>query len=641
MLQYPILQYHILVSSLLCPQQSHPPSLEPTTVRAPSHAIPLFSYFPTHGLSSCHPAPPKTLRSPCHLTYHVSSSSSLPPYLELTLPYSKNPHLIRMLSSHFTRRVSFDNYQPPQHTPAPADSPSAPTYFFPTTSSASLKNPPRNNNNSEHPHQPTSILKPSCSSINDHHSPIVDHHTNPSSSSPNAAPNSSDDAPIGTNYSLQPPDPVNNIRKKSYSEMSDNELLALDAQFNIRSIDFQKDYGFNVTPRLSSNSFSNSDKDFITGTGASYNKINTNFKNLSPNAILKEYPTKPIITKNSICVSFRHSNLKMDRLSNDSKFYLLLLSNKSSSLSALNYCINNILTKGDTLVICCSLSTTILGNDKSHQLDSFIFQFICLILNYLGSNDSAVEKINENPFNITFEFFKSVSYFTEVTNLYQPSLIIIGSNNEFTRSTSITNKDKKLLSVIVVGNDHANKNKVSLPSKEVQEQFNKIHPLSDDIPTSTYATVASLFNNLNDPPSLGITINSTPSTVTCAQPRRKSMLDVLNADGSKLSKSISRANNNSDHENVIDEADDDDTKNNTLLLPPTTKTLSRSSFGSIENPNKPLIGHAKEKQDLFEKYNRRLSAVNVTPQVVKDQPKDDAAVEKKNDSKKFFKWFKY
>jgi hypothetical protein len=627
--------------------------------------------------------------------------------------------------NNFKRRVSFDNYQPDIIIIPPLETLTSTNYFFPTTKALNNNNNNNNNNNSsnsEYPHhqnkknqhQPTSILKwgndrdrdkidnynynnnsdlAMFSSINNNFNDFNLNKNKSLSSSQSLStspisnknsnfinlPNSNNN--VSHDYTLQPPTSINNIRKKPYSEMSDSELLALDAQFNIRSVDFQKSYGFNVAPRLSTSSISNSDKDSLI------NKVNTNFKNLSPNAILKEYPTKPIMTKNSICINFKHSNLKNNDL-ND-KFYLIILSNKSSSLSSLNYYINNKLNKGDNLIICCSLSTSILGNDRTDQLDNFILQFTSLILNYLDSNN----KITNNPINITFEFFKSFSYFNDVTNLYQPSLIIIGSNNEKTKSTSLTTNDKKLLSVVVVGNDQINNTsnsnsnsdlnsnitsqvtfRIPFTKKEKQLEKSKQSTLKFDLPSilvndktcssteslsidsnnllkmkSNDTTASSLFDNLNDTPDLELsklnsnsTTNSNNNNINLTtsndQPRRKSMLDVLNIE---TRNSISKnSNRNIDNSSAIDDSIDSKSSTTNKFYRP------RSNNSSFSNTtDKALTGHAKEKQDLFEKYQKRLSAVNVSnipksklPAASKNQEIQSA---KKSESKGFFKsWFK-
>lgn len=461
---------------------------------------------------------------------------------------------------------------------------------------------------------------------------------------------------VSNNNTLQPPNSGNNLRKKSYSEMSDSELLALDSQFNVRPVDIQKSYGFAAGPRLSSSSLSNCDKDSLDSGS---------FKNLSPNAILNEYPTKPIITKNSICFNYKHADLRNSDL-ND-KFYLIMLSSKSYSLSSLDYYINKISSKGDTIVICCSLSTSILGNDKNEMLDEFINSFTNLILSHLENSSSLV-----HPINITLEFFKSGAFFAEVFNLYQPSLIIVGTNNAKTKSTSMTTANRKLLSVVYVGNDqilnppasdYSNGNagqsvkssnaqvtfKVPFKSKDEgsndavkQKQTPKIvvdpprisHTVShssidsnssDSNKLSKMKTndtqTSSLFDNLNDTPLLDLCKTSSNSTSTsydflrtdsnsCDTSRRRSMLDVLNSD-TVLSKSSS---NDDSYQCAIDDSDDaspECNRQNQL-----GRRTSRSSSGSFENP-KPLVGHEKQKQELFEKYQRRLSAVKVGPQASK------------------------
>lgn len=443
--------------------------------------------------------------------------------------------------------------------------------------------------------------------------------------------------------------------------MSDSELLALDSQFNVRAVDIQKSYGFAVGPRLSSSSITNSDKDTLDSGS---------FKNLSPNAILNEYPTKPIITKNSICFNFKHADLKNSDL-ND-KFYLILLSSKSYSLSSLDYYINKISSRGDTVVICCSLSTSILGNDKNAMLDEFIESFTNLILSHVENSPHLA-----HPINITFEFFKSGAFFAEVFNLYQPSLIIVGTNNAKTKSTSMTTANRKLLSVVYVGNDQilnpfpsedGNGNggdnwvrngnaqvtfKIPFKSKEGGASASTPASANDtakqkttpkivvDPPRISHTTshssidsnssdsnnklskmktndtqASSLFDNLNDTPLLDLCKTNSNSTSTSYDflktdstpdtQRRRSMLDVLNPD--TLSKSPSSDDGN---QCAIDDSDEGGSDGNRLNQ--LGRRTSRSSFGSFD-ASKPLTGHEKQKQELFEKYQRRLSAVKVGPQ---------------------------
>jgi hypothetical protein len=610
----------------------------------------------------------------------------------------------------YRRRVSFDNYQP-EAIPPPLLLEN--TYNIPTCRAQAHLNPIPSSSNSGAP--PAPILKnktkpqsqsqfQSAGSLSGNSSPLL---SNAATTGSNSGTTS-----IGTNtnkhtnnashnYSLQPPNTSGNIRKKSYSEMSDNELLALDAQFNVRSVDIQKSYGFDVTPRLSTSAISNSDKDSMSfGSGPG------DFRNLSRNLMLHEYPTKPIIRKNSICVNFKHASLSNTDL-ND-KFYLIVLTNKSSSLSCFNYYLEKIASKGDTIVISCSLSTSILGNDKNDALDSFISEFTSHILNHLTTS---------KPINITFEFFKSFSYINEVMNLYQPSLILIGSDTETTKSTFITTPNRKLVSVVHVGNDYCKphhqrsivssndaldvtasssppkptinfkipftdnekriekeKHMTSIPSIIIDDENSSTQafdPSGTDSATTTPTSVdyvvnsnrlskmktndtlaSSLFDNLIETPFFDLTKTSTSSSATTTTTntsndgyRRKSMLDVLNSDPKIKRGSVGSSGGGDDCAIKDDDDDDDDAgisnahgvrmdrrksnvSSNSTELSTLTKTTSPQQKG-------PLIGHEKERQDLFEKYQRRLSSVNVTPQ--NEQP---VTTEKaKTGSRKLFKWF--
>lgn len=609
-------------------------------------------------------AVPRTIST--NPTTNASSSSSSPSSPSSRVNNTNTSTNTNGNNSVFVKRVSFDNYNPP-------DTPAAVTGNSVTATNSTVTTPILKTGSQ--PHSPTrrrdqksplTLIAPSSSGDPSSaaaaaspttSSPPLSHSTNthpvalsPSisptassfssfiSSSPNSKTfNNTASNAFTNNYTLQPSNNnINNtFRKKSYSEMSDSELLALDSQFSVRSIDIQKSYGFPINSRLSSPTFSNSDKNTLNSDFT----LNS-FKNLSPNALDHEYPTKPIITKNSICYNFKHSNLLNSDL-ND-KFYLILLSNKSSSLSSLDYYINKISSKGDTIVICCSLSTSILGNNKNESLDIFINSFTSLILSFLESNLL-------NPINITFEFFKSGTFFNEVLNLYQPSLIIVGTNNPKTKSTSITTPNRKLLSVVYAGNDINNHNNQTnsqmnfkIPNCGSTIVKNNSNSSIDSTDSTCYKlskmktndTInSSLFDNLNNTPPLELSKTTTNSTTysndylkpeivgissSSSNQRRRSMLDVLNSD---TKDSLSKYPSNEDC--AIDDDDDDNNNNSNILIPNNRtnnglkKTPSRGSSGSFETPlikPKKLSDAEKQKQELFERYQRRLSAVKVGPQ---------------------------
>ncbi|TID31013.1 hypothetical protein CANINC_000374 [Pichia inconspicua] len=534
----------------------------------------------------------------------------------------------------FARRVSFDNYacptlplttsNPSRTLPRPS-TPATPATPAVAPTPSILKNrggdeAAESNPNSNR--KPRSVVGASAASSRDPGvTPLTDnnltaHNTNISRSAESSIPGSSSDNNSNTcpttqsknvfpnNYTLQSTttNPITNSRKKSYQDLSDSELLALDSQYNFKSVDIQKSYGFAPTSRLPYTTISDCDK--ITLNRGE----NHNFKNLSPNAILKEYPTKPIITKNSICINFKHNNLLNNESNN--KFHLILLSKKSASLASLNYYMNKISSKGDTIVICCSLSTSILGNEKSKQLEEFITNFTQTILSYLQKN--------KYPINITFEFFKSYSYIDQVLELYQPSLIIVGTNNDSTKSTSLTTSEKKLISLVYVGNDQLNESIITshrqseisfkLPNRpsnikspnssstdiaiadtDDDEDNNNSSPLSKQKTNDTI--VSSLFDNLNDTPAL----NSLSTSTDTLTGRRKSFLDE-----------------------EIDPLTYDSLSK--LQLPPLIRNRS-SGNAAADN-------QLKDRQQLFEKYNRRLSQVNVDPK--KSTPAGQAEKPKKS-----------
>lgn len=538
-----------------------------------------------------------------------------------------------MLSSSFRRRVSFDHYDPNPHEKHPPLN--CKEQLSPTIKPI-LKN--------DLPAQPRST-KDSTLSIN-----TIGNFSLPGS--PQAQKSSFSSNNAADHNSLQSSEP-SRVHKSPYGGLSDSELLELDSQFNNRTIDFQKSYGFSPTSRLQTNSISNRNK----------NLIDTHFRNLSPNAILKEYPTKPILTKNSFCFNYTHSKLANNDFSD--RFYIVLLSNKSASLSSIDYFLNHIASKGDTLVICCSLSTSILGNDKTEQLESFIEDFTDLILSHIGAND----KIGEKPISVTFEFFKSFSYMDEVLNLYQPSVVIVGTANEQTKSTSMTTPERKFISVVLVGEDYRNNRlrewnvpqntglncsqppvssisfKLPIEKKGSNSSsyapsilVNDISYSSQDSMSSTTnlskmktndTTASSLFDNLNETPFLELAkTNSNSSSLQVPpdqqqQQRRRSMLAVLDND------TLSTLNNkHSEQEFAIDDTPEYTTLSAKKQLP---------------------LGQTREQQELFSKYERRLSGLNVNiqrkPVDSSSTSKDQVDVKEKSKNKRpkqkgLFGWFK-
>lgn len=284
-------------------------------------------------------------------------------------------------------------------------------------------------------------------------------------------------------------------------------------------------------------------------------------------------------------------------------------------MASLNYYMKKISSKGDTIVICCSLSTSILGNEKSNLLNEFISNFTQTILSYLQKNNY--------PINITFEFFKSYSYIDQVLELYQPSLIIVGTNNPSTKSSSLTTQEKKLISLVYVGNDQLNENQntqsfqrqsevsFKLPNRPSITISKSPTASSDDIAVADDSdnddndnddndndnndnsetklskqktndtVVSSLFDNLNDNPtfdSSSTSLEIPPSTGG----RRRSLIPTDDEIDPLTNESLSK-----------------------LQLPP---LIRNRSSGSAAADNQ-----FKDRQQLFEKYNRRLSQVNVEP----------------------------
>ena len=100
------------------------------------------------------------------------------------------------------------------------------------------------------------------------------------------------------------------------------------------------------------------------------------------------------------------------------------------------------------------------------------------------------------------------------------------------------------------------------------------------------------------------------------------MLDVLNNDKpANLSRTSSNISSTDDY-GVIDSDDDDTTTTTTPLK--NNYTLSKKKSNTSGTSTDPYSVHQKEKQELFEKYNRRLSAVNVKASKSKDANTKDA-----------------
>ncbi|QPG73381.1 hypothetical protein FOA43_000691 [Brettanomyces nanus] len=216
---------------------------------------------------------------------------------------------------------------------------------------------------------------------------------------------------------------------KSLLDMTDQEILLLDSQFSKRHVDVEKNYRFDSDPRLSP-----------VGNPFAAKKVSNsafNFLNMT------DYPTKPIIKKNSICLNFRHS--KYTQEINSNKFYLILISKYKSSLSAIDFYLENYSKDGDNLVICASISNAF----QESLVEQCILQLVDLILDkFVRFNKNLAVKVN-------FEFFRNINYMGETLNLYQPSLIIVGSKSPGNKYTSITTTTKSFVPLVYVGTNYS------------------------------------------------------------------------------------------------------------------------------------------------------------------------------------------
>ncbi|VEU23882.1 DEKNAAC105008 [Brettanomyces naardenensis] len=216
--------------------------------------------------------------------------------------------------------------------------------------------------------------------------------------------------------------------KKSLLDMTDQEILLLDSQFSKKQIDVEKNYRFDSDPRLSP----------VSNPAAARKGSTNGFKFLN----MTDYPTKPIIKKNSICLNFRHSKYTQELNSN--KFYLILISKYKSSLTAIDFYLENYSKNGDNLVICASISNVF----KEDILEDCILQLVELIL------DKFVKYNKDLAVQINFEFFRNINYMSETLNLYQPSLIIVGSRESKNKYTSIATSTKNFVPLVYVGTDY-------------------------------------------------------------------------------------------------------------------------------------------------------------------------------------------
>ncbi len=309
-------------------------------------------------------------------------------------------------SKFFTRRVSFDDYEPAVIEPADVLSIHPPPYSSQSSSDDEGSSIEANFNASKNPSLP---------SKNYHLKSILK--------------KQEEEEPINTARKLYEI-PGTGI-KKSLLDMTDQELTLLDSQFSTKSIDVEKNYRFDSDPRLSP----------LTNAAAA-RKAGADSYSFS---LLKmsDYPTKPIIKKNSICLNFKHA--KYSQKMNSNKFYLILISKYKSSLSAIDFYLENYSKSGDNIVICASISNVF---DQT-LVERCILDLVGLILEKFVAYDEDL------AIQINFEFFRKIDYMSETLNLYQPSLIIVGSREKRNKYTSMATSTKNFVPLVYVGTNYS------------------------------------------------------------------------------------------------------------------------------------------------------------------------------------------
>ncbi|GMM27922.1 hypothetical protein DAMA08_006380 [Martiniozyma asiatica (nom. inval.)] len=443
--------------------------------------------------------------------------------------------------------------------------------------------------------------------------------------------------------------------RRQYNKLSDSELLQLDSQFSAGKSPQIDGYRQIDSARLPSVPISSCDHSTINR----FTKIKS---------AQKEYPTKPIITRNSISHVYKHphhskaiSNVNASNNSdsnnnnnnnNKNKLYLILLSDFAASIDALDYYHSNHFKAGDTLIIASSLSSRAVGTDNNAKLQTFIKKFEDFIIEYIG---------NVN-LRIVFEFFKSPNFLNDLLTLYAPSMVIIGTDKKYTRSTSFSTSARKFIPLIYAGLEElpdskeklmSNKdeskhqdqasdssttivfrepfknttNNQTLPVIQIQEpkdvcfphdvnqMFHNLSPSTDPKPKadrrgSTYSTSSSLGR-----------YTSTSSFSYGSAIETDSDEDDDNIDNNETKFEIANQNGAID----TDENNNNDiklSKNKNTLMAPQIKNYR--SAGSIGSTNSMLSKQDKERLQLFEKYERRLSNVKVgddVPRSLKNKKK--------------------
>ncbi|ODV84281.1 hypothetical protein CANARDRAFT_184653, partial [[Candida] arabinofermentans NRRL YB-2248] len=212
-------------------------------------------------------------------------------------------------------------------------------------------------------------------------------------------------------------------RKKSLVEMTDEEILQLDSQFATKAVDvdqFKFENEFSVLPISQSSS-------------KLLRRITQNAKNKTG------YPTKPIIRTNSVCLSYKHELFSSDL--NNNKYYFILLQHRMCSLGSIDYYLDKQCKDGDNVIICCSI------NDDN-DIEEFANQYTDILLMRLWKQNPNLK------IQVTFELFKNINYLEELINLYNPSMILVGSDFKQRRSSSVLSR-KAFIPIVYVNANYS------------------------------------------------------------------------------------------------------------------------------------------------------------------------------------------
>lgn len=442
--------------------------------------------------------------------------------------------------------------------------------------------------------------------------------------------------PSNINQSLHP------TTRRAYHQMSDQELLQMDSQFQLPKIPDLDSFRNTPNERLQNAAIPSGDQTSLT-----------TFKSVKRKSYkLTDYPTKPIISRNSISLIFTHPDFNNDSTIPTGKTYLALLSPKATSICALDYYQKSLAKPGDTIVIAFSLSSFLIGDKASPELRTFLKDFTNYVLGYLPI---------DKPIKIIFEIFKTGSFLNDLLSLYCPSIVIIGTNRKFSRSTSFSFSQRKFIPLVYAGLEEINRNGNSCSTESTndsctvkfKDSFNNdmcaknnkttttngdddnqnFDPKSvtgiqikiEETPNVNFANeIVQLFSNLNLAPD--------PKPSSKKMTRRGSMHSVASSISGGMSGSAIESEDDVEYDDDDGDNDDDGTtpysqtisnKTSGNVLTTTGGALKKtSSYGSGEQVRKWKSGGSsgssiglmsKEDRDrmaLFEQHQKAISNVN-------------------------------